>query len=110
MSEKQPQWLIGGFVDDLSTVERSLVLQTLNALCRAELPDVVDALTGRMLGPIPEGLDGDAQEARLVDAEGYLQPYVALALLDVQYAATVPAWSPKMRRDRALEAIEAAGF
>lgn len=110
MNEKQPQWLIAGVVDDLSIVERSLVLQTLNALCRAELPDVVDALTGRMLAPIPEGRDGDAQEARLVDAEGCLQPFVVLALLDIHSAATAPGWSATMRRDRALEAIGLAGF
>jgi hypothetical protein len=111
MNDKQPSWALSAIVDDLPVKEQTLLRATLQLLHEHELHVVVDALTGRIFGPITDdGAAGDAREARLVNAQGTLQPFVELVLLELASIAVRPGWSAKMRTDKALEVLWLCGF
>ena len=111
MNHEPPTWTLSGLVNDLPVEEQALLRSTLQLLHEHELPVVVEALTGRIFGPITDdGTAGDAREARLVNAQGALQPFVELLLLELASIAVCPGWSAKMRTDKALEVLWLCGF
>jgi hypothetical protein len=111
MNDKPPLWTLSALVDDLPSKQQALLRSALQLLHEHELPAVVGVLTGRIFAPITDdGAAGDAREARLVDAEGALQPFTELLLLELASIAVRPGWSAKMRTDKALEALWFCGF
>ena len=110
MNDRQPFVLLNPVVNDLPPADVALVTGALEALHAAELPEVFDALTQRVLGVTPDTEAGRLRDARLVTAAGDLQPFAELVLLDVAWVARVPGWSAPMRTARALEAIGLCGF
>lgn len=95
---------IDGRVTRLCRDDRQLFDETLQVLAD-ELPDVLDAFCRRVVPP-------GCQLARIISHEyaDDLKPYARLLLLDLRWVAQVPGWSPTMRRERAMWALEMAGF
>ena len=111
MTNDRPSWLLTARVDDLAEWDQQLIFSPLEMLYANSLGCVIDALTTRVLGPIEDdGPDGDAREARLVDTDGQLQPFVRLLLCDLRWLAMAPGWTPAMRFRRAIDAMTWAGF
>lgn len=82
---------------------RQLLEQTLQVLVDEDLEDVAQALCERAMPP-------DCRLARVMDLPHELTDFMQLLLRELQWVATVPGWTPMMRRARAHEALELAGF
>jgi hypothetical protein len=110
MTPEAPRFLLTGLVDDMPEADQGLIDEVLDMLHEAGLHDVMVCLTGRVLGPIDDGPDGDRRERSLVDEECRLQPAVRGLLLELWGIAARSEWTEEMRSAAAKSAIGLAGF
>jgi hypothetical protein len=92
------------FWEVLNVEDQALIGDTLQALVDHELADVAANICRRIFAK-----EQDIDRVLDADARG-LTPFVTLVPHDLRWVATVPGWTPAMRRERADEALSFWGF